>query len=49
MIPMACHKNFNVALVNGSNAKIKASAVSDLTSDNIGALVVVKAIVVRTS
>lgn len=49
MIPMSAHKNFDVALVYGSNSKVKPKAIADLTADDIGSLVVVKAIVVRAS
>ena len=49
MIPFAAHKNFDVALVYGPNAKIKAKAIANLTADDIGSLVIVKAIVVRAS
>lgn len=38
-----------MSVVYGSNAKIKPKAVSDLSADDIGALVIVKAIVVRAS
>lgn len=46
---MASHKNYDVAIVYGNNAKVKPKAVSDLTADDIGSLVIVKAIVVRAS
>ena len=46
---MASHKNFDVALIYGKDSKVKPSAVADLTADDIGSLVVVKAIVVRAS
>ena len=36
-----------MALVFGKDAKVKPSAVADLSADDIGSLVVVKAIVVR--
>lgn len=49
LIPMASHKNFDVALVYGNNAKVKLNSITDLTADEIGSLVIVKAIVVRAS
>ena len=49
LIPMASHKNFDVALVYGNNAKVKLNSITDLTADDIGSLVIVKAIVVRAS
>lgn len=48
-IPYSAHKNYDVAIVYGPNGKIKPKAISDLSSDEIGCLVVVKAIVVRAS
>lgn len=38
-----------MSIIYGSNAKIKPKAVADLTADDIGSLVIVKAIVVRAS
>ena len=49
LIPMASHKNFDVALVYGDNAKVKLNSITDLSAENIGSLVIVKAIVVRAS
>lgn len=49
LIPVASHRTFDVAIVYGPNAKIKPVAISDLKADNIGSLVIVKAIVVRAS
>lgn len=48
-IPISAHKNYDVSIVYGSNSKVKAKAISDLNADEIGSLVVVKAIVVRAS
>jgi DNA replicative helicase MCM subunit Mcm2 (Cdc46/Mcm family) len=46
---MSTHKSFDVALVHGPGSKTKPAAVGDLTADQIGSLVVVKAIVTRAS
>jgi hypothetical protein len=48
-IPTSTHKNYDVAIVYGPNSKVKAKAISDLTADQIGSLVIVKCIVVRAS
>ena len=48
-IPISAHKNYDVSIVYGSNSKVKAKAISDLNAEEIGSLVVVKAIVVRAS
>lgn len=48
-IPYSTHKNYDVAIVYGLNGKAKPKAIADLKSDDIGCLVVVKAIVVRAS
>ena len=51
-IPFSAHKNFDVAIVygvNGVNGKVKPRAISDLKSEDIGCLIVLKAIVVRAS
>ena len=44
---MSSHKNFDVAIVYGPGSKVQAKAVGDLKADDIGSLVVVKAIVIR--
>lgn len=49
MIPIASHKSYDVAIVYGNNSKVHPKAISDLSSDDIGSLVIVKAIVVRAS
>ena len=46
---MAAHKNFDVAIVYGPNSKTKPKAISQLAAEEIGSLVIVKAIVVRVS
>jgi DNA replication licensing factor MCM7 len=46
---MASHKTFDVALVYGNNAKVKLNSITELTAEEIGSLVIVKAIVVRAS
>jgi len=48
-IPISAHKNYDVAIIYGPNSKSKPKAISQLTSEDIGTLVVVKAIVVRAS
>ena len=48
-IPFSAHKNFDVAIVYGVNGKVKPRAISDLKSEDIGCLIVLKAIVVRAS
>ena len=48
-IPFSVHKNYDVAIVYGTNGKVKPKAISDLKAEDIGCLVVVKAIVVRAS
>ena len=47
LIPIASHKNYDVSIVYGNNAKVKPKAIAELSGDDIGALVIVKAIVVR--
>ena len=32
LIPIASHKNYDIAIVYGSNAKIKPKAIADLTA-----------------
>ena len=46
---MAINKIYDVAIVYGPNSKVKPKAVSDLSANEIGSLVMVKAIVLRTS
>lgn len=48
-LPPMMHKEFKVNIVFGPDYKIKPMAISSLRSDLIGHLVVIKAIVVRTS
>ncbi|CAM6001738.1 unnamed protein product [Sphagnum balticum] len=46
-IPVSSHKNYEVSLVYGAETKAKAQAISDLRAEDIGALVMVKAIVIN--
>jgi len=48
-IPLSAHKNYDVAIIYGATGKVKPKAISDLKSEDIGCLIVVKAIVVRAS
>ena len=48
-IPISSHRNFDIAIVYGPNSKLRPRAISDLNADEIGSLVMVKCIVVRTS
>lgn len=47
-IPTAVHKNYDVRIIFGKGSKIHPLAISELNSQNIGSLVALKAMVVRT-
>lgn len=49
MIPSAAHKNYDVVIIFGPNSKVRSKAISDLKAEEIGSLVIIKAIVVKAS
>lgn len=49
MIPPKMHRKFTVNIVYGPNSKVKLRSIGELFSIDIGALIMIKAIVVRVS
>jgi hypothetical protein len=46
-VPYKMHQSFDVSIVYGVNAKVQVKTIDEIAAENIGQLIVTKAIIVR--